>query len=195
MTHDVFKLVYFILLVLITFARRAAPRRTRRLAAAEKHRSPLETLLLYLSTFASLLPLVFVFTTWLDFANYQLPMWIGWMGAIVLAGSGYLVWRTHRDLGRSWTPSVTFRDGDYLITDGIFDTLRFPIYTSQLLWGIAQMLMLHNWIAGFAYLITVTPRIFLRIRNVEKSMMEKFGDEYREYKDKTGGIIPKLNPT
>jgi protein-S-isoprenylcysteine O-methyltransferase Ste14 len=193
MTHNVFKLVYFIELVLISFARRAAPRRVRRLAAAEKHTSPLETLLLYLSTFANLLPLIFVFTTWLDFANYQLPSWIGWLGAIVFAFSGYLVWQTHRDLGRSWTPALRFHDGDYLITDGIFETLRFPIYASHLLWGIAQMLMLHNWIAGFAYLVTITPRILLRIKNEEQTMLEEFGDEYREYMENTGGIIPKLS--
>ena len=192
MTHAIFKLVYFIELVVITMARRAALRRTRRLSAAVKHNSFLDRLLLYLSSFANLMPLVYVFTSRLDFANYNLPAWIGWLGALIFAGSGALIWKTHKDLGRNWTPSLDFRDGYYLVTDGIFQYLRHPMYTAHLLWGLAQMLMLHNWIAGFAYLVVIIPRTLVRIRNEERIMLEKFGDEYRLYMEKSGGLFPKL---
>ncbi len=192
MTHAVFKLVYFIELVLISLARRAALRRTRRLAPAVKYSPPLDTLLLYLSSLANLIPLVYVFTTWLDFANYQLPAWVGWLGALLFAGSGWILWKTHRDLGRNWTPSLAFREGHYLVTDGIFEVLRHPMYAAHLLWGIAQALMLHNWIAGYAYLVIIIPRTIIRIQYEERIMLEKFGDEYSEYKEKTGGVIPKF---
>jgi protein-S-isoprenylcysteine O-methyltransferase Ste14 len=152
----------------------------------------LDTLLLYLSSFSNLLPLIYVLTSWLDFANYDLPAWIGWIGAIVFALAGYILWKTQKDLGRNWTPSLAFRDGHYLVTDGIFETLRHPMYAAHLLTGIAQMLMLHNWIAGYAYLITVIPRVLVRIREEERIMLEKFGDEYQDYKQKTGGVFPKL---
>jgi len=193
MTHAIFKLVYFIELIVITMVRRAALRRTRRLSAAEKQYSLLDRLLLYLSSFANLIPLVYVLTSWLDFANYDLPAWIGWLGALIFAGSGALIWKTHKDLGRNWTPYLAFRDGHYLVTDGIFQYLRHPMYAAHLLWGLAQMLMLHNWIAGFAYLVVIIPRTLVRIRNEESIMLEKFGDEYRHYMEKTGGLIPRLD--
>ena len=193
MTHAIFKLVYFIELIVITMVRRAALRRTRRLSAAEKQYSLLDRLLLYLSSFANLIPLVYVLTSWLDFANYDLPAWIGWLGALIFAGSGALIWKTHQDLGRNWTPSLAFREGHYLVTDGIFQYMRHPMYAAHLLWGLAQMLMLHNWIAGFAYLVVIIPRTLVRIQKEERIMLEKFGDEYRRYMDKTGGIYPRLN--
>ena len=192
MTHTIFKLVYFIELVLISVVRRANMRRTRRLTKGEGHSNFLDSLLTYLSGFVNLIPLIYVLTSWLDFANYDLPAWLGWLGAIIFAGSGALIWKTHKDLGRSWTPSVAFRDGLFLITDGIYGYLRHPLHSAHMLWGIAQMLMLHNWIAGFAYLVVIIPRTLVRIRKEEGMMLEKFGDEYRAYKDRTGGLIPKL---
>jgi protein-S-isoprenylcysteine O-methyltransferase Ste14 len=142
---------------------------------------------------ANLIPLIYVLTSWLDFANYSLPAWIGWLGTIIFAISGALIWKTQRDLGRSWTPSLTFRDGHYLITDGIYAYLRHPLYSAHLLWGIAQVMMLHNWIAGYAYLAVVIPRTLIRIQKEEQVMLDKFGDEYRSYLEKTGGIFPQLD--
>ena len=193
MTHTVFKLVYFLELVLIALVRRAGVRRSSRLSSRENRSSFLDSLLTYLSGFANLFPLVYALTSWLDFANYDLPAWIGWLGAIVFAGSGALIWKTHQDLGRSWTPSLTFRDGHFLITDGIYGYLRHPMYTAHLLAGIAQMLMLHNWIAGFTYLVVIIPRTLVHIHKKEKIMLEKFGDEYRDYMEKTGGLFPQLD--
>jgi protein-S-isoprenylcysteine O-methyltransferase Ste14 len=115
------------------------------------------------------------------------------VGAVVFAFSGLITWKTQKDLGRNWTPSLAFRDGHYLVTDGIFEYLRHPMYAAHLLTGIAQMLMLHNWIAGYAYLVTVIPRVLVRVREEERIMLEMFGDEYRDYMAKTGGIFPKLS--
>lgn len=66
------------------------------------------------------------------------------------------------------------------------------MYAAHLLWGIAQALMLHNWIAGFSLLIVVIPQYLLRFRAEEQMMLEKFGDQYHHYMRKTGRIIPKL---
>jgi len=174
-------------------ARRAALRRTRRLSPAVKHEFFLDRLLLFLSSIANLIPLIYVFSSWLDFANYDLPSWIGWLGSLIFAGSGTLIWKTQKDLGRNWTPSLAFREGHYLVTDGIFQYLRHPMYAAHLLWGLAQVLMLHNWIAGFAYLVVIIPRTLVRIQHEERIMLEKFGDEYRRYMEKTGGLIPRLD--
>ena len=192
MTHTVFKLVYFLELVLISLVRRASMRRSSRLTKSKDHSDFLDSLLTYLSGVANIIPLVYAFTSWLDFANYDLPTWIGWLGTIIFAGSGALIWKTHRDLGRSWTPSLAFRDGHFLITDGIYSYLRHPMYSAHLLWGIAQMLMLHNWIAGFSFLIFVVPHYLSRVKEEEKMLIEQFGDEYVAYMKKTGRLIPKL---
>ncbi len=37
------------------------------------------------------LPLVYIFTPWLSFADYHLPDWAGWLGVVILAGVGGLI--------------------------------------------------------------------------------------------------------
>jgi protein-S-isoprenylcysteine O-methyltransferase Ste14 len=66
------------------------------------------------------------------------------------------------------------------------------MYASQWVWVIAQILLLQNWLAGPVGLIVFIPFYFLRIRAEEKLMLDTFGEEYRVYMSKTGGVIPRL---
>jgi len=53
----------------------------------------LEKLLLFVTSSGMVLvPLLYVLTPWLDFADYQLPVWAGWLGVAVLAVSLWLFW-------------------------------------------------------------------------------------------------------
>ena len=52
-----------------------------------------------------LLPLLYIFTPWLDFANYTLPGWAGLIGVFLLIAAVWVFWRAHADLGRNWSPS------------------------------------------------------------------------------------------
>jgi protein-S-isoprenylcysteine O-methyltransferase Ste14 len=63
---------------------------------------------------------------------------------------------------------------------------------SQLLWVIAQILLLQNWLAGPLDLLFFIPFYFLRVPTEEKMLLEAFGDPYREYMKKVGGVLPKL---
>jgi len=60
------------------------------------------------------------------------------------------------------------------------------------LWAIAQVLLIHNWIAGPAFLVIFLPLYFLRVPREENLMLETFKDQYRQYMHKTGRIIPRL---
>jgi protein-S-isoprenylcysteine O-methyltransferase Ste14 len=66
------------------------------------------------------------------------------------------------------------------------------MYAAHILWGIAQPLLLWNWIAGLSMLVTIFPLYFYRVPKEEMMMVDEFGDEYRLYKDHTGRVFPKL---
>jgi protein-S-isoprenylcysteine O-methyltransferase Ste14 len=66
------------------------------------------------------------------------------------------------------------------------------MYASLLLANIAQVLLIQNWVAGPASVITFIFFYLFRSRAEEKMMVEKFGDEYRTYQKATGGIVPRL---
>jgi protein-S-isoprenylcysteine O-methyltransferase Ste14 len=53
-------------------------------------------------------------------------------------------------------------------------------------------MILHNWIAGYSFLIVQIPFYLIRIKNEEAMMIEQFGDAYKTYMEETDRLIPKL---
>jgi len=138
------------------------------------------------------IPLVYVLTSRLDFADYHLPTWAGWLGAAVFAVAWWLLWRSHADLGRNWSPLLEIREEHSLVTHGVFHHIRHPMYAAHWLWAIAQALLLQNWIAGLSMLVSFLPLYLLRVPREEQMMLEHFGEEYRQYISRTGRITPRL---
>ena len=192
MFNSLFKIVYFIEFVLISIVRSTQTTKYRKLGTAIDRKSLLDILLLALAGIGMLVPLVYVFSSLLDFANYQLPRWVGWLGAILFAVAIWLLWRSHVDLGRNWTPTLSIRDDHQLVTSGVFKHIRHPMYAAHLLWAVAQVLMLHNWIAGFSFLVVSIPQYLLRVNAEEQMMLEQFGEQYKNYMQRTGRIIPRF---
>jgi protein-S-isoprenylcysteine O-methyltransferase Ste14 len=150
------------------------------------------TLLSLLLVGSFVLPFLYSATPWLSFADYHLPPWLGWMGAVFLAASLFVFWRAHRDLKTNWSPTLELYRDHTLITEGIYGVVRHPMYLSQWLMVIAQMLLLQNWIAGLSGLLVFIPFYFLRVKAEEQMMENKFGEQYRGYKQRTGAVLPKF---
>jgi len=141
---------------------------------------------------AIMLPLFHMFTNWFDFADYDLPIWSGWIGAVTFVIALWVLWRSHADLGHNWSVTVEIKEKHALVTDGVFRYMRHPMYSAHWLWGIAQLLLIQNWIAGLASLVVFLPLYLLRVPREEKTMLENFAEEYRLYMDQTGSIIPRF---
>jgi protein-S-isoprenylcysteine O-methyltransferase Ste14 len=85
-------------------------------------------------------------------------------------------------------------DKQTLVSDGVYHYIRHPIYAGFWLWGIAQPLLLHNWIAGFAMLATFVPLYWVRVPREERMLLAHFGEVYRKYMQQTGRIFPRITP-
>jgi protein-S-isoprenylcysteine O-methyltransferase Ste14 len=193
MSSSFFQGVYFGLVVVASGIRVIYTTRYRKVSVAEEHKTVLDALLMGLPALGMfILPLIYVQTPWLDFADYYLPSWAGWIGVAIFALSIWLLWRSHADLARNWSPRLEILDSHSLVTDGVFRHIRHPMYAAHLLWGIAQVFLLQNWIAGFSMLVTFLPGYFYRTRVEERMMIEHFGDEYRSYMEHTGRVFPRL---
>lgn len=154
----------------------------------------LEKVLLFSTIIGMLvLPLVYVFTPWLDFAAYDLPDWTGWLGTSVFGLAISLFWRSHTDLGQNWSASLEVREDHALVEKGIYRYIRHPMYAAFWLWGIAQALLLHNWICGLSYLVSFLPMYLFRVPQEEQMMMDTFGEQYQEYIARTGRVLPKFS--
>jgi protein-S-isoprenylcysteine O-methyltransferase Ste14 len=142
------------------------------------------------------IPFIYIFSSWLDFADYDLPVRLsrilGWSGCFVFAAAIWILWRSHADLGRNFSPELKTKKEHKLVTDGVFRTIRHPMYAAHWLWALAQAMLLQNWIAGMGMLVTFWPLYSHRITREEYMMCDRFGDEYRDYMGRTGRLFPRF---
>ena len=66
------------------------------------------------------------------------------------------------------------------------------MYASIWLWGIAQGMLLQNWLAGWSVLPVFAVMYFVRLPREEQMMCERFGEQYREYTRQTGRLFPRI---
>lgn len=138
-----------------------------------------------------LLPILYLFTPLLGFADYRLPVLAPWCGAVIMVAALWLFWRAHADLGRNWSISLELRRDHRLIKHGVYRSIRHPMYLSILLFSLAQALLLQNWLAGWSALVTFVPLYLVRTPREERLMCEHFGEDYRRYMAHTGRLLPR----
>jgi protein-S-isoprenylcysteine O-methyltransferase Ste14 len=139
-----------------------------------------------------LLPVVYLCTNWLAFADDRPASLLPWAGTVVMVAALWLFWRSHADLGLNWSSTLEIRQAHQLVRHGVYRSIRHPMYAAILLFGVAQGLLLQNWLAGWSGLVTFAVMYFVRVPREEQMMCEFFGDEYRDYMRDSGRIFPRL---
>jgi protein-S-isoprenylcysteine O-methyltransferase Ste14 len=193
MTLFIAKLIWGLGCVAYFIIRYPHQRRARKTAVADRRdRIREKTLMLvsYIGLFV--IPLIYVLSEQPKFANYTFHSVQAWLGTLVLVAAMALLYRTHRDLGRAWSITLEIRDQHTLITRGIYERLRHPMYAAFWLWAISQALLLPNWVAGLSGLVGFGTLFFARVGHEERMMLETFGDEYRAYMARTYRLIPGI---
>lgn len=79
-----------------------------------------------------------------------------------------------------------------LVRHGVYRTIRHPMYAAILLFGLAQGLLLENWLCGWSGLATFAVMYFVRVPHEERMMCEFFGETYRDYMRQSGRIFPRI---
>lgn len=150
------------------------------------------SLFLAVSLGGFLIPLLYVFTPLFSFADYSIPRWVGVTGVVVLVLADWVFWKSHKDLGGNWSPTLEIRRDHTLVAHGIYQRIRHPMYLSFWLLVTAQAMILPSYVAGFVGLLPFGILYFQRVAKEERMMMEEFGSEFERYLQKTGWLLPKL---
>lgn len=128
---------------------------------------------------------------WMDWSKIGLPEWGRWvgvgLGGLCVAGIYWLF----SSIGSGITPTSATRKEHKLVTNGPYRWIRHPLYTIGTSLFTALGLMADNW---FIIALGILTFILMAIRTPkeEANLIEKFGDEYRNYMKTTGAFFPKI---
>ena len=107
------------------------------------------------------------------------------LGIIMLIISAYLAWTGHK---------IVFgekREKPHVIRKGVFGIVRHPLYISEILLYLG-LLFLNTSLAGLAVWVISIAFLHYISRHEEKLLLERFGDEYRQYMKDVPMYIPRL---
>jgi protein-S-isoprenylcysteine O-methyltransferase Ste14 len=137
-------------------------------------------------------PLVYaIVPAWLAWSKMELPDWVRWIGiGFGFASLGLIYWM-FKSIGNGITATVATRKEHKLSTSGPYRWIRHPLYTFGTLAFLSLGLIADSW---FIVLLSTLAFILLSLRtpSEEAKLIEKFGDEYREYMNRTGRFFPKF---
>jgi protein-S-isoprenylcysteine O-methyltransferase Ste14 len=165
-------------------------RRSRNVKVAKSRKTSLETGLLVLAWIGFFIPLIWIASPRLSFAEYRLGLGPLVAGVMCFVIGLWLLYRSHADLGTNWSVTLEVREQHRLITQGIYRRIRHPMYFALVVYSLGQALVIPNWVAGPANLVAFTILFALRVHAEEQMMTDVFGDEYTTYAARTKRLVP-----
>jgi protein-S-isoprenylcysteine O-methyltransferase Ste14 len=127
----------------------------------------------------------------LRFSGLPLPDELRWVGVGVGCVTLCLLAWTLRSLGKNLTDTVVTRTHHTLVTTGPYRWVRHPFYVCAGLITLTVSLITANaffLVSGGLILLLLA----LRTRVEEANLLTRFGDDYRNYMDRTGRFFPRF---
>lgn len=137
-------------------------------------------------------PLIYLIRPgWMAWSKVGLPDWTRWLGVAIGILCVLGIYWLFSSIGSGITPTSATREQHKLVTSGPYRWVRHPLYTVGSSLFISFGMMADNWfIAALGILAFIGMAI--RTPKEEANLIEKFGDEYRQYMKRTGRFFPKL---
>ena len=119
-----------------------------------------------------------------------LPASVRWIGVAVGAVAGSLLIWTMHTLGKNLTDTVVTREEHELVTGGPYQYVRHPFYCAFILAVLANATVAANW---FILVTGCSAWLVIVYRTVkeEENLAARFGDDYRDYVNRTGRFFPR----
>lgn len=132
-----------------------------------------------------------IYPPWMTWFTLPFPIWLRWIGVgLGLLCLPLLIW-VQRALGEYWSTELELRGEHALITSGPYRWVRHPMYTAIFTLLIASSLGSANWLIALSCIVAIIV-IYARIGKEEQMMIDRFGDEYRAYMQRTGRLLPRF---
>ncbi|MBL9082906.1 MAG: isoprenylcysteine carboxylmethyltransferase family protein [Planctomycetales bacterium] len=130
--------------------------------------------------------------TLVQWATVPLPPWMRWSGVAAGLCCSLVMYWTLSSLGKNLTDTVVTRAEATLVTHGPYRWVRHPFYVTAAALMASVTILTANWLIGVSSLLVL---ILLAVRTPQEEQMliERFGQQYRDYMAKTGRFFPRRN--
>ena len=199
MNENIFRILAGLILItgmgISGYFRRKADRKTGEKVSRKADGTAMMTIIRIAGLILWFSPIVYLLNpTWMAWSKIGLSEWMRWLGV----GIGILctlgIYWLFSSIGSGITPTSATREEHKLVTSGPYRWVRHPLYSVGSSMFVAFGMMADNW---FIAALGVFTFILMAIRTPkeEANLIEKFGDEYREYMKHTGSFLPKIGGT
>jgi protein-S-isoprenylcysteine O-methyltransferase Ste14 len=121
---------------------------------------------------------------------YQLVRWVAVALGLVALAMSIACWRR---MGRNWSMAVTTHADTKLVTTGLYERVRHPIYALSIGLMLCTLLVVPTWpmlvVAVIHFVQMVTKAL-----NEERFLHERMGASYADYCAATGRFLPRFTP-
>jgi protein-S-isoprenylcysteine O-methyltransferase Ste14 len=87
------------------------------------------------------------------------------------------------------TGKLQINKGHQLVKDGLYKYIRHPIYLGEILRNLGIVIVLTSGF-GLFFVAVATILLLFRIEIEENMLIDRFGEDYREYQRNTKKVIP-----
>ncbi|MCW4020273.1 MAG: isoprenylcysteine carboxylmethyltransferase family protein [Candidatus Bathyarchaeota archaeon] len=120
------------------------------------------------------------------------------MGLFLLVIGGYLRNKARFALRRkagfgslAATARLQIVENHQLVKDGVYKHIRHPLYLGETLRNLGIVTVFSS-VYGVLLIAAATGFLFFRIGNEERMLVERFGEDYEEYRRTTKRIVPYI---
>jgi protein-S-isoprenylcysteine O-methyltransferase Ste14 len=107
--------------------------------------------------------------------------WLRWLGLGLTVFGFTCIMLARHTLGRSFSVQAKATE---LVTSGLYSRIRNPIYVFGMFVFAGVILMLRQPILCLIFVVLI-PMQIVRARREARVLEDKFGDEYRRYRERT----------
>lgn len=79
-----------------------------------------------------------------------------------------------------------------MVENGPYRHVLHPMYSAYFIIGCGFLLLSSNWLVGVISPVLLLVMYLMRVSPEEKTMIERFGEPYRQYMKRTGRFLPRF---
>jgi protein-S-isoprenylcysteine O-methyltransferase Ste14 len=129
--------------------------------------------------------------SWLHERLFPRAVTFQWVAlSLCIAGAALAIW-SRWCLGSNWSSVVVVKRDHALVEAGPYRRIRHPIYTGLLLLFLGNAMLVGDW-RGLLAVAIVFASFWRKLRVEEAWLTERFGPAYRDYRARTGALLPRL---